>query len=83
MSISTLDVSQRPRTVPGKEQAFVSYLLNTAQDGSHTLYVNIYNELQILKEQKVEVCLHLKTITDLDSTHRVAQVNSFYLQKTN
>lgn len=72
-----------PRIVPGKKQAFITYLLNIAQDGTNTLYVNIYNELQNLKEHKVEVWIHLKMITDSAFTDSVAQINWYYIQKQN
>ena len=39
----------------GTEQTLITYLLTTAQDGPNTLYVKTNNELQILKEHKVQV----------------------------
>lgn len=68
-------MSPKPRTVPGKGQAFVTYLLDIAPDGTNALYVNIRNELQMLKEHKVEVWVHLIMTTDFALTHCVAQIN--------
>lgn len=75
MNISTFNVSQKPRTVPGKEQAFITHLLDIAPDGTNALCVNKYNELQMLKEHKVEVWVPLKMTTDLAFTHSVVQIN--------
>ena len=65
LNISFTDVTQGSRTVSGTEQTLITYLLTTAQDGPNTLYVKTNNELQILKEHKVEVQVHLEMIIDL------------------
>lgn len=59
-----------------------SYLPNIVQDGQNTSYVNIYNELQIFKEHKVEVWVHLKMITDLAFTHTMLYKSTDTISKS-
>ena len=77
LSISFTDVTQGSRTVSGTEQTLITYLLPIAQDGPNTLYVKTNNELQILKEHKVEVQVHLEMITDLAlNLHKLTDIVS-------